>query len=232
METLETGDSLNAIEILSSMKGEERKALAGECSWKKFSDKQVVFDKESDNCDIMFVVKGKVNVTDYSLTGKEVSFAEIQEGDYFGEIAAIDGEPRSASVIAVGKCELAGLNPSRFLELLDRHPEISRKMMKRLNSVIRRSNERVMDLSTLNACQRICSEILRMATPDAAVLSAWSIYPLPTQANIASRVSVSRETVARVFKDLINGGVIKKKGRSVFIPDKDKLELLIKRLES
>jgi len=71
-----------------------------------------------------------------------------------------------------------------------------------------------------------------MAKPDTAVASAWSIYPLPTQAKIASRVSVSRETVARVFKDLINGGVISKKGRSVFIPDRDKLELLIKRLEN
>ncbi len=232
METFDRGDSLNAIAILSSMKSEERKALAGGCSWKNFFDKQVVFDKESDNCDVMFVVRGKVNVTDYSLTGKEVSFAEIKEGDYFGEIAAIDGEPRSASVIAVGDCELAGLNPSRFRELLDQHPEISRKVMKRLNSIIRRSNERVMDLSTLNACQRICSEILRMAKPDTAVASAWSIYPLPTQAKIASRVSVSRETVARVFKDLINGGVISKKGRSVFIPDRDKLELLIKRLEN
>ena len=102
--------------------------------------------------------------------------------------------------------------------------------MRRLAEVIRKSNERIMDFATLSAQQRVCTEILRMAEPDNAVPGAWSVYPLPTQSAIASRIDTSRETVARVVRDLIRGGVIHRKGRSLFIPDKRRLDVLTSRL--
>ena len=223
-------DPLETIKVLRSLSGEERRRLSRNCVRLKFAPNQMVFDKDDDNCDVMFVTRGKVAVTGYSISGKKISFDELSEGDFFGELAAIDGEVRSASVIAVAQSELAVLSPQQFQQLLTDHPEIAQRVMRRMAEVIRKSNERIMDFATLSAQQRVCSEILKMARPDTAVPGAWSIYPLPTQGTIASRIDTSRETVARVVRDLIKGGVVVRKGRAMFIPDKEKLEALTNRL--
>lgn len=226
-----TRDPLSGIALLAAMPIEERAALARECAWQKFSRGQLIFDKDSDNRDVMFVVSGRVTVTGYSLSGKEISFAEIGPGDHFGEVAAVDGEARSASVTALTDCELAALNPTRFQKLLEDHPAMAAQMMRRLTSIIRRSTERLMDFTTLNAHQRVCAELLRMAKPSSAVAGALDIYPIPTQAAISSRVGTTRETVARILGELIKGGILVKKGRSVTIPSPERLELLTRRLE-
>ncbi len=223
-------DRLAQIELLAAVPSEERVALAQECTFRNFAAGQIVFDKDSASREIIFVVRGKVDVTGFSLVGKEISFAEIAEGDYFGEIAAIDDEPRSATVVAITQVELAFLNPPQFHTILETYPEIHRRIMHRMCRTIRRSNERLMDFSTLSAHQRICKEVLKMAMPSQAVPGAYTIAALPTQAAISNRVGTTRETVARVLADLIKGGIITKKGRAVTIHDRAKLELLTLRL--
>ncbi len=223
-------DRLGGIHLFSELTEEKRVALAKDCGWLRFGRGHVIFDKESESRDVMFVVKGSVHVTAYALTGREISYAELGEGEFFGEIAALDGEPRSASVTAAGECEIAVMPPERFKELLDELPALANFVLRRMCAIIRRSGERLMDMTTLNARQRICMEVLRMAKPNPAQAGSWVIYPLPTQATIASRVGTSRETVGRVISDLVRGDVIRKKGRSVTIMDKEKLELHTRRL--
>ncbi len=223
-------DPLATIKVLKNLSAEERRRLSRNCVRMKFAPNQIIFDKDDDNCDVMFVTRGKVAVTGYSLSGKRISFDELSEGDFFGELAAIDGELRSASISAVTPSELAVLSPNHFQRLLVDHPDIALRVMRRMAEVIRKSNERIMDFATLSAQQRVCSEIVKMAEPDAAVPGAWSIYPLPTQGAIASRIDTSRETVARVMRALIKGGVVVRKGRAMFIPDKKRLEVLTNRL--
>lgn len=224
------GDPFEAIVLLESLSPEERSQLAKECRFQKYTRGQTIFTKDSENRDVMFVLRGSVKVIDYSLAGKEISFAEVEAGGHFGELAAIDDQPRSASVTAVTDSELAALPPARFSELLREHPEVGSQVMRRMAAIIRRSTERLMDFTTLNAHQRLCSELMRMAQPSPAVPGAWVIAPIPTQAVIASRLGTSRETVARILSELVKGGLLVRKGRTVTIPDRDRLELLVQRL--
>lgn len=226
----EQGDPLEGIAVLEGMAPEKRAELARECRWQTFSKGQSIFDKENDSRDVMFIVSGTVNVIGFSLAGKEISFTEIQAGDFLGEVAAIDGEPRSASVSAVTDCKLASLNPTRFAQLLEQEPVIAARVMRRLTTIIRRATERLMDFTTLNVQQRVCAELLRLAQPDPAVAGAWSIHPLPTQVTLSSRVGASRETVARIMSDLAKGDLIVRKGRTVTIPDRERLETVAARL--
>ncbi|MGB0671161.1 MAG: Crp/Fnr family transcriptional regulator [Rhodospirillales bacterium] len=223
-------DKLSSIVLLRDLSVQERIEVEKACAFRNFSAKQTVFDKDDRNRDVMFVVSGEINITSYSLTGKEISYDTIHGGDFFGELAAIDGEARSATAVALAKTELASLPPEKFKQLCERHPEIAWKVFSRLAAVIRNSNERIMDFATLSSQQRVTSELLRLAKPDAATQGAWSIYPLPTQSAIASRIGTSRETVARVIGDMIRAGMMVKKGRAVFIPDREKLETLVQRL--
>ena len=223
-------DSLAGITILGGMTPDDRAAVARDCTWRRFAAGQMVFDKDSRNRDVMFLVAGELVVTGFSIIGKEVSFAELRAGDYFGEMAAIDGEARSATVTATKVSEIAQLAPERFLALVNNHPGISAQVMRRLSEIIRRTSERVMDFATLSAQQRVCKEILSMAVESPAVTGAWWIESLPAQHIMAKRVATSRETVARVLGDLAKGGLIVRKGRVVSIMDRGRLEVLINRL--
>ncbi len=223
-------DRLGGIELLAGLTPEERAGLARECNFQNFSNGQTIVDKDDKDRDVLLIVKGRVEVTRFSISGKEISLEEIPEGKYFGEFSAIDGEPRSATVIAAANCTLAHVSPALFRRMMESHPGIAWEVLVQLTRIIRVSNERIMDLATLTSYQLVCSEILRLTEPDAATKGAWSIYPLPRQSDIARRIGTSRETVGRVIRDLIDGGVVSKKGRSVFIPNLEKLELMVQRL--
>ena len=231
-ESAKPNDPLAKIALLASVDGAERIQLGRESAYKVYAPHETIFDKDSTESDIMFVLKGCLTITSYSLSGKEISFDEVSEGDYFGELSAVDQEPRSATVVANTKSEIASLSATRFRKLMDDYPAISAAVMTRFTTIIRQSNERIIDLATLNAQQRVCAEILKLSKPDAGTPGAWCVYPLPTQNAIASRIGTSRETVGRVMSDLMNGDLVVKKGRSLFIPDREKLETLTERLQT
>jgi hypothetical protein len=85
------------------------------------------------------------------------------------------------------------------------------RVAKRLAEIVRLSDQRIMELSTLAATQRVYAELLRMAEPDTAVPDLWVIRPLPPVREIASRVSTTRETAARALGQLYPTGLIRRK---------------------
>ena len=149
-----------------------------------------------------FVGEGRVNVMNSSPGGREVVFASLGPGESFGELAAIDMGPRSATIVAAEKSLLAELSSQHFLGLLERQPEIALRVLRTLAAMVRMSDIRIMELSTLAASQRVYSELLRMAQPDAAVPDLWVVRSMPPLREIASRVSTTRETVARAMGHL------------------------------
>ncbi|WP_169568786.1 Crp/Fnr family transcriptional regulator [Sneathiella limimaris] len=224
--------SLDNIELLSVLSPVERQALAAKCSWKNYSSGKQILERSSTSRDVFFVVEGTVNIVNFGVSGREVAYASVEAGQYFGELSAIDGRPRSANVIANKECLLASLSPDNFAELLKEHPEVSIQVLERLARIIRVNDERILDLSTLGAVQRVCQELLRMAKPDPLNADSWLIYPMPTQSAIASRVSTTRETVARVLGQLTNEELVFKKGKSLYLKDRARIEEMISNLAS
>jgi DNA-binding GntR family transcriptional regulator len=72
--------------------------------------------------------------------------------------------------------------------------------------------------------QRVYVEVLRLCGPDPAVQNLWSVYPMPTQADIAARASTTRETVAHVLGQLTQSGLVQRKGRTLYINDRETLK--------
>ena len=106
--------------------------------------------------------------------GEQIIDATIEPGSYFGELSAIDGQRRSANVVAVTDCDLASISPAIFLKLLVKHPSVAMSVLQRLAGIVRISDDRIMDLSTLRAVQRVYVELLRLTQPDAAVKTCGS----------------------------------------------------------
>jgi len=221
--TVATGSRLDGIDMLASLTAEERRDLERRCRWRRCRAGEQILDKDSDDRDVYFVVEGAVQIVNYSLSGREIALARIDAGGYFGELAAIDGGPRSASVVALEAGLLGSAAPSLFTNLVVGHPELAKQVLSRLAGIVRSCDERIMDLSTLGAVQRVYIELLRMGEPDGERLL---IAKLPTHRTIASRASTTRETVARTVSQLLGMGVVTRHGDGLMIDRVEHLEQL------
>ena len=147
-------------------------------------------------------------------------------------MAAIDGLPRSATVVALEDCTLASIAPQVFRELVEQHPRVSIVIMEKLVRIVRTSDDRIMDLATLSAYQRVYSEILKLMKPDPVRPGSWLVYPLPTQAQIASQASTTRETVARVLSQLAHDGIAERKSKTLYVRQVDRLKQLCEKMSA
>ncbi len=211
--------TLDHVPVLAALSPADRGALARQCKWRHFDEGEQIVDRLGDTHDLCFVVEGRARVVNHSMSGREISFDDVEPGGFFGEMSAIDGKPRSATVIALSPAVVAFLSPKRFEELVLGTPRVGLLVMKRLVSMVRISTERIMDLSTLGANNRIHAELLRLAKPDERGANTAAISPIPVHSDIASRVSTTRETVARVLNDLARDGLVERGESALLIRD-------------
>src|SRR3954468_12717636 len=103
----------------------DKRALEQRCHKRTYSRNETILDKGSQSREVFFVLKGSVSVITFSPAGREVTLAAVKAGDFFGELAAIDAQPRSASVSAIEKTEIAIMPPEMFLEVIRGHPTVA-----------------------------------------------------------------------------------------------------------
>ncbi|WP_035705220.1 Crp/Fnr family transcriptional regulator [Niveispirillum irakense] len=219
--------NLDRIELLQALSVEQRAAIARQCSWRHFHPHEQIVDRASDSRDVCLIVEGRVRVVNYSLSGREITFDDIESGGYLGELSAIDSGPRSASIVALTETLVAFMSPRLFLETVTTHPAIGTLVMRRLAHIVRTSTGRIMDLSTLGANNRVHAELLRLAKAGMRDDNTAEITPVPIHSDIASRVSTTRETVARVMSDLSRDNLVIRQGNSLIIQDFDRLEEMV-----
>ena len=215
--------SLGGISLLSDLPAKALGEISKRCSWRKFVTGEQILDRQSDSCDLYFIVDGRARVVNYSLSGREVTFDDREGGAYFGELAALDGEPRSANVVALEETLVAILSQDGFLQMLMTYPQVTVRILKNLAKIVRISTDRIMDLSTLGANNRVHAELLRLATPNVDDNNIARISPIPIHGDIASRVSTTRETVARVFSDLTRERILQRDRDALLILDVERL---------
>ncbi len=221
-------NNLDGIDLLRPLPAEERAAIARQCRWRHFQADELIIDHLGETRDAVFIVEGRVRVLSHSASGREISFDDIEAGGFFGEMSAIDGLPRSASVAAVEDGTLvAFLAPKPFQDLVTGHPDLAIAVMKRLCRVVRLTTDRIMELSTLGANNRVHAELLRLAKRGRMEGKAAVIAPIPVHADIASRVSTTRETVARVLSDLAKERLVERRADALVVRDVRRLEELV-----
>ncbi|MGI9511062.1 MAG: Crp/Fnr family transcriptional regulator [Geminicoccaceae bacterium] len=217
--------ALDGIALLEPLSDAEQNDIASSCSWRRFATGEQILDRDSTSNDVLFITEGEVRVVNYSAGGRETAFAVVQAGGHVGEIAAIDGQARSASVVALKPCTIAALSAERFNLLIEDHPAVASILLRLLSKIIRTTNERIAELSTATAVQRIYRELLRLCEHDLGEMEAV-IPAMPTQHDLASQVGATRETVARALGQLANTGVIERRGRTLLIRDHDMLSTM------
>lgn len=220
--------TLDGVPMLASLTADQRVGLARQCRWRRHAAGEQIIDRQSESRDVFFVVSGAVRVVIYSLSGREVALDDIRAGGIFGEVAALDGNPRSASVMAVADTVVASLTHEQFIRLVREHPDFGISVMKRLAGVVRTATTRILDLSTLGANNRVHADLLQL-TRGAPVNAQGHVLirPIPVHSDIAARVSTTRETVARVLNELSRQKVVRRDPDALVVLDVDRLTLLV-----
>jgi len=222
-----TTESLANVGIFSDLDAADIAKLEQRCSWKRFGRQELIIDRQAESREVYFIVAGKVRVVNYSMSGREVTFDDLAAGNHFGELAALDSQPRSANVVAIEPTTVASLTHETFRELLHEHPEVASRILVHMAQIIRASTERIMDLSTLGANNRVYAELLRLSKPGVRDDNTATIQPIPIHGDIASRVSTTRETVARVLGDLSRTDLVKREDDRLIILDVERLEDMV-----
>ena len=220
-------ESLGSIALFKDLPARDLDALAKRCQWRRYAASEQIVGHMDETTDIFFIVDGKVRAISYALSGKEVMFRDIGAGEMFGEFSAIDGQPRSANVVAIADSLIVSMSKIVFWEVLADYPIVAATILKQLTKQIRDLTERVFEFSTLAVRNRIQAELLRLARENAGDKDSAVISPALTHAEIASRVSTHREAVTRELNNLARAGLIEQHGRVLIIRNIGQLARLV-----
>jgi len=175
---------------------------------------------EDEPGDVFYLVlRGKVKISLLSKEGKEVIVSTRREGEFFGEMAIIEGKTRSASVAALEETEMIGFGETSFMELIHRHPGIALKLLQSLCARLREADVKIRTLALLDVYGRVARTLLDLAKRDGEEAEDGSlVFQRPTQEDIAKMIGTSRETVSRTMKVLEESGFFEGKGKRLRIP--------------
>jgi CRP-like cAMP-binding protein len=169
--------------------------------------------------DAMFLIaEGRVRVALFGENGRELTLSTLARGDIFGEMALLDGRPRSANVVAVEDTSLLALSRDALLEHLRSHPQTALNLLGEMSRRLRRADETIANLALHDVHRRLVRTLERLAredgeeSPDGLILRRR-----PTQQDLANMIGSCRETISRAFTSLIKQGLMVPRGRSLVL---------------
>lgn len=189
---------------------------------------QTITPLGSGSNSVYFLIEGRVQVTVFSLGGREVVLRNLKPGMLFGELAALDERPRSATIVSIDATHLASIPGEVFREAVCAIPEAALWMMRRLASQVRELTDKVFELNTLRVAGRLHCELLRLCDGGSDDGRTAEIDPFPTHAELASRIGSHREAVTRELRYLAGRGILRQDSRRTIVTDLPALQTLIR----
>lgn len=209
---------LASVKIFSGMDETTLKKIAMHFTLQTFKRNQTLVTHQDESNSVYFVISGSVRATMFSPSGKQVSYQDLQPGDMYGEMAAIDKLPRSTHVIAMSNGEQLQLPGDKFLGLLAQYPQISMAVMHKMTGVIRFLCERLYEYGALSVSGRVRAELLRLARLQGTPLAGRvDLDNMSTHEELASRLATHREAITRELSRLEKNGIVVKQRNKLTI---------------
>ncbi len=211
-------------------------AVAGRLRQRQFRRNEVIFHQGDPGDSLHVITSGSVKILLPSTEGDEAIIATLREGDFFGELALLDGEPRSATATAVDGAETWSLPRDAFLVLLDGRPGLRDALLTALAGELRRLTVHVEELHFLDLAGRLAHRLVSLAnaslsTAELAETSASGPVELDwpyTQSDLASMIGGTRQSVNKLLSSLVDARLIRIEHDQLVILD---LEGLAQRAE-
>jgi CRP/FNR family transcriptional regulator, cyclic AMP receptor protein len=201
-------------------------ALLPTARWQSVAPEEMVLDFGDTTNDVFIIAEGEVRVTVRTPLGQEVILGDLSRGEVFGEMAAIDNAPRSASIAALHATRLCRLPAAGFMHLILRSPEVSLRLYRILTARLRAQDERMTELALLPARHRLAAELLRLSRPrnnsTARVISPPVLHHV-----LAARIGTRRETVTLALAELSRQNLAEISPRAIVLPRPERLRAVI-----
>ncbi|WP_136417625.1 Crp/Fnr family transcriptional regulator [Herbaspirillum sp. ST 5-3] len=216
---------LRKIPLLANLTEEEMTRVKADLRIRQYARREIVLQKGGTGDSLLFLLSGQLQVIDITEDGRAIGLRILTPGDFFGEIAVINGSKRSASVVALTSVLVALLPSATALHLFSHSPSVANLMLRHLAQKIQRDSEFRALLSIHNTAKRIYTFLALLKKKEADNLEV--VENLPTHQDIANMINTSRETVTRTILTLVNQGIVKKDSHRLIIVNPDALQKLV-----
>lgn len=208
-----TPELLSAFAVLKPLPRPALEGLAAQSAVEKFARRAVVFKARERREQVCFLFEGRLQGVDFTIDGREVGLNFVEPGDFCGEIVLFDGGPQPEYVIALA-ASVTVMAPAKALRgVMLEHPGVAGALGAKLAVRVRRMAYQRTLLGLPNIAQRVCCQLWQLV-PEAERDGAGEavIRHPPTHMEIAIMLSVSRETVTRVFQTLQGRRIVRRDG--------------------
>lgn len=211
-------ESFRRFALFAELDERELSAIASIAKPKSYERDETVMHAEESGDVFCLIRTGKVKVTMTSPEGKEIILSTLGPGDFFGEMALLDDEPRSATVVAIEPLDVLIIWRNDFLVMLQQNFSITRKVLAELSGRLRTASMRIESLATMDVYGRLARFLLDLASREGKeVTGGYVAVTRPTHQAIASTIGTSRETVSRLLHDLMEQNLLLTEGRTIYL---------------
>src|SRR3990172_2733403 len=219
---------LQRVPFLAALAAVDREALAAAVKRRRFARGQAVFSKDDPGDALYIIEEGSVRIYLPSPQGADLTLAVLGGGEFFGDLALLDGGHRSASATALRDTSVLALDRADFTDLLQSRPQAAMAVLASVTQRLRETNETAGDLAFLDVGGRLAKKLLDLAAshgvprPDGVLLDVSL-----TQEELANMLGVTRARVNRHLSSLRRQGAVTRGGRRFLIRDTEALRRYI-----
>jgi CRP-like cAMP-binding protein len=190
---------------------------------RKFRRNEVIFHQGDPGESLHVVASGAVKIVLPSAEGEEAIIATLREGDFFGELALLDGAPRSATAVALDASETMSLPRTTFRDMLDRDPGLRDALLEGLAHELRRLTSHVEELHFLDLAGRLAIRLARLAREQDSTSREVRLNWPYTQSDLAAMIGGTRQSVNKLLSGLVDRGFVVIERDTLIIPDVEAL---------
>ncbi len=200
---------LAPVPLFAGLNPTELEDLAALLHARRYRKGEAIFHEGDAGGSLLIVQEGTVKLSLSSDDGREVILDFLGPSDFFGELALLDGDPRSADAVAVTACSLHSLGRADFLQFVFSRPEATSSLLATLSHRLRRADEQLHDVAFLDVPSRLARALLKLAADSAAVGESASRPHRLTQGQLASLVGTTRESVNKWLAFYERNGLVR-----------------------
>jgi CRP-like cAMP-binding protein len=204
--------------LFAELDDRELASIAAVAKTRRYAKDDVIFHADESGDVFCLIKEGQVKVTMISPEGKEIILSLLGTGEFFGEMALIEDEPRSATVVATEPLELVTIWRSDFLQILAENFSITKKVLMEMSHRLRNASNRIESLATMDVYGRLARFFLDLAREQGKSLdNGYVAVTRPTHQAIANMIGTSRETVSRLIHDLMRQNLLLSEGKTIYL---------------
>ncbi len=216
-------NTLRRSPLFEHLSDEDIARLNARCLWRRIRAGEFFPGEPADDCVLSVLINGRVRAVQM-MNGREIILRDIEEGEYFGELSAIDGRPGPAQIVAITDAIVARMPSKLFRETVHQFPRFCDQVLMNLADQIRSMNDRFSEQISLTARERLCVELLRLARR--TVKDRIAVTPPPSHSEFAARIGGLRETVTRLLIALEREGLILRSRSAIALIDIQRLRMI------